>query len=121
MIVKAVREGLGRIIVFIDFLTRPKKLQRSAEEQKRVEQVAKDWALYQIYACPFCVKVRRAIHRLNVPVTLRDAQNDPQHREALKTGGGRIKTPCLRIEEKGSVRWVYESKDIIKFLEARCA
>ena len=33
MIVKAVREGLGRVIVFFDYLTRPSKIIRSEEDQ----------------------------------------------------------------------------------------
>ncbi|MCU7223279.1 glutaredoxin, partial [Pseudomonas brassicacearum] len=74
----------------------------------------------QFHACPFCVKTRRALHRLNVPVTLRDAKNDPLHRQALLEGGGRVKVPCLRIEEDdGKVTWMYESNDIIAYLDKR--
>jgi glutaredoxin len=117
MIVKALREGLGRVIVFIDWATRPKPLTRSAQAQVEVDAAARGLALYQFYACPFCVKTRRALHRLNVPVETRDAQSDPQHRAALEAGGGKIQVPCLRIEEGRETRWVYESKDIIDYLE----
>ena len=119
MIVKAVREGLGRLIVFVDLLTRPKKMQRSPTEQKLVDEAARGLALYQFYACPFCVKTRRALHRLNVPVEYRDAQKDPQHRTALQEEGGKIKVPCLRIQESGSDTWMYESSDIIAYLNRR--
>lgn len=54
-----------------------------------------------------------------MPVALRDAKSDPQHRQALQEGGGRVKVPCLRIEEDGKVTWMYESKDIIGYLEKR--
>lgn len=81
----------------------------------------KGLALYQFHACPFCVKTRRTLHRLNVPVALRDAKNDPVHRQALQEGGGRVKVPCLRIEEAGKVTWMYESKAIIAYLDERFA
>ncbi|AXA26166.1 glutaredoxin family protein [Pseudomonas putida] len=119
MIVKALRVGLGQLIVFGDWISRPAKRQRDAAAQAQVERQAKGLALYQFHACPFCVKTRRALHRLNVPVALRDAKNDPQHRQALQEGGGRVKVPCLRIEEDGKVTWMYESKDIIGYLEKR--
>ncbi|QXI44686.1 glutaredoxin [Pseudomonas wayambapalatensis] len=119
MIVKALRVGLGQLIVFGDWISRPAKRKRDAAAQAQVEQQAKGLALYQFHACPFCVKTRRALHRLNVPVALRDAKSDPQHRQALQEGGGRVKVPCLRIEDDGKVTWMYESKDIIGYLEKR--
>ena len=119
MLLKALREGLGRLIVFINFVTRPRPMQRSEEAQARVNEEASSLTLYQFYACPFCVRTRRAIHRLNLPIETRDAQNDPVDRQALKEGGGEIKVPCLRIEEAGETRWMYESMDIISYLEDR--
>ena len=54
-----------------------------------------------------------------MPVTLRDAKNNEQDRQALLNEGGRIKVPCLRIEEAGKVTWMYESKAIIEYLDKR--
>lgn len=119
MILKLLREGLGRVIVFFDSVTRPKKIQRDQKEQQLVEDEAKKLSLYQIYACPFCVRTRRAIHHLNIPVTYRDAQNNPEYKNELISQGGRFKTPCLRIEENNKTRWMYESKDIIAYLNDR--
>ena len=119
MIVKAMREGLGRLIVLIDFLTRPKPLERPPQAQRAVQEATRGLALYQFYACPFCIKTRRAIHALNLQIETRDARNDPRHRQALKSGGGMIQVPCLRIEEGGEVRWMYESAQIIAYLERR--
>ena len=121
MIVKALRVGLGQVIVFADWISRPAKCKRDAAAQARVDQAAKGLALYQFHACPFCVKTRRTLHRLNVPVALRDAKNDSAHRQALQEGGGRLKVPCLRIEEAGKVTWMYESKAIIAYLDERFA
>ncbi|HSX71225.1 MAG TPA: glutaredoxin, partial [Pseudomonas sp.] len=71
--------------------------------------------------CPFCVKTRRALHRLNVPVALRDAKNDEARRQELLEQGGKVQVPCLRIEESGEVRWLYESKAIGAYLNERFA
>lgn len=119
MIVKALRIGLGQLIVFLDWISRPSKLKRDPAAQAQVEQQAKGLSLYQFHACPFCVKTRRTLHRLNVPVTLRDAKNNEQDRQALLEQGGKIKVPCLRIEEDGKTTWMYESKAIIAYLDQR--
>ena len=121
MLIKLLRNVLGQLIIFLDFITRPRKLKRSAEAQAAVNQQASQLALYQFHACPFCVKTRRSLHRLNVPVALRDAKNDSQARQELEQQGGRIKVPCLRIEAAGQSTWLYESKAIIAYLEQRFA
>ncbi|MBX2858023.1 MAG: glutathione S-transferase N-terminal domain-containing protein [Cellvibrionaceae bacterium] len=118
ILLKGAREGLGRIIVLLDLVTRPKKIQRSVEEQSKVDDETQRLSLYQFYACPFCVKTRRAVHRLNIPLAFRDAQKEP-HREQLKSEAGKVKVPCLRIEEEGAVRWMYESNEIIRYLDQR--
>jgi glutaredoxin len=119
IMLKAVREGLGRIIVFINFIIKPKKIIRTEAAQKLVDKEIEGFSLYQFYACPFCIRTRRVIHRLNINIELRDAQNDPKYRQELFAEGGEIKVPCLRIEEKGQVIWMYESADIITYLNKR--
>lgn len=121
MFIKALRIGLGQLIVFLDFITRPRKLRRSAQAQAEVERAAAGLSLYQFHACPFCVRTRRTLHRLNLPIALRDAKNNPQDRQTLLSEGGAIKVPCLRIEENGQSTWLYESKAIIAYLQGRFA
>ncbi len=121
MLLKLVREGLGRLIVAIDWVFSPKKVQRDLLAQKLANTDAASISLYQFYACPFCIKTRRAIKRLNIPVSFRDAQKQGDYREELGSEGGRVKVPCLRIEEDGKVEWMYESKDIISYLNQRFA
>ena len=53
--------------------------------------------------------------------SLRDAKNDAQARSELEQQGGKIKVPCLRIEENGQSTWLYESKAIIAYLDERFA
>jgi len=119
--VKALRVGLGQLIIFVDFLTRPGKKQRPAAAQAQVDAAAKDLTLYQFHACPFCVKTRRSLRRLNVPVALKDAKNNELDRQTLLEQGGKIKVPCLRIEENGQTTWMYESNTIIEYLNKRFA
>lgn len=118
MLVKALRNGLGMLIVFASWLTLPKKVERPVEAQRDVDERAKRLQLYQFRACPFCVKVRRHLHRLNVPVAVVEASEGTAAREELVAGGGKRQVPCLRIEqEDGSLEWLYESSAINAYLD----
>ncbi len=112
-----IRWVLGRLILLFDFIFSPRRFKRAPELQTALDNQTQNMALYQFAACPFCVKVRRAMKRHNINVTLRDAKNDAAHRDALLQGGGKVKVPCLRIDENGQTRWLYESNDIIAYLQ----
>ncbi|WP_309043306.1 glutaredoxin family protein [Marinobacter sediminicola] len=97
-----------------------KPMERSPEDQKEVDAACENLALYQFKTCPFCVKVRKQIARLNLNIEKRDAQHNETHRTELEQGGGNIKVPCLRIQnEDGSEQWMYDSSDINTWLEQR--
>jgi glutaredoxin len=121
VLIKALRIGLGQLIIFIDFITRPRPLRRTAEAQALVEQSAAGLSLYQFRACPFCVRTRRTLRQLNLPIKLHDAMHDPLARQTLLSEGGAIKVPCLRIDENGKSTWLYDSKVIIQYLQKRFA
>ncbi len=121
IILRIIRAVFGRIVIVADWLTRPKKTPRSEDDLANLARESSNLSLYQFYACPFCVKTRRAIHRLNIPIELRDAKTEGEHRTALLEGGGRVKVPCLRIDEDGGSKWMYESSTIIEYLESRFA
>lgn len=112
-----IRWFFGKVILLVNALFSPKGVKRSSEAQALVDNQAQNLSLYQFEACPFCVKVRRAMKRQSINVVLRDAKNNPTHRKELEQGGGKIKVPCLRIEENGQTRWMYESNDIVAYLE----
>ena len=116
-----IRWLLGRIIFVVDFLFRPRLYKHNAETQAQYDEASKTLSLFQYAACPFCVKVRRSMKRQSVNFELRDAKNNPQHRSELEAGGGKIKVPCLRIEKQGQVEWMYESSDIVAYLEKEFA
>jgi glutaredoxin len=103
-----------------EFVTTPKGLVRAELAQQEVDQQSRNLVLYQFQTCPFCIKVRREIKRLSLPIELRDAQKNQQNREALLQGGGQIKVPCLQIkDEHGKVQWLYESTAINQYLHQR--
>jgi len=119
MLLKLLREGLGRLVILISFFIPVKKTRRSAEDQKCIDQATSSMSLYQFHACPFCLKTRRALKRLGLNIELRNAQKNPGRAE-LKAGGGQIKVPCLRIDNAdGTSSWMYESSEIIQFLEQK--
>lgn len=114
---KVIRFIVGRIIIVLNFLTRPSLGVRTEEKQKEVEQELKNYSLYEFAACPFCIKVKRVMRKLNLPIELRDAKNDPTIKAELLEQGKSPKVPCLRIGDT----WMYESNDIIKYLEEKFA
>ena len=117
--INLIRNAVGSIIVAIDLISRPRKLQRSPDDQKKVEAELTNLSLYQFYSCPFCIKTRRALHKLNLPMVKRNVSRGSQYRQELAEQGGKIQAPCLRIEKNGSVEWMYESSDIINYLQQR--
>lgn len=74
-------------------------------------------SLYYSPWCPFCVRVLNALKKMSLDVDLRDT-GDRQHSSVLQKGGGKTQVPCLFIEQDGQQKWLYESDDIIDFLEA---
>ncbi len=119
IIIKFIRLLLGSIIAIMDWITRGPKLKRTEQAQLQVEESLKSLSLYQFNLCPFCIKTRRAMHKLNLPIALLDAKNDEVTRQTLLEQGGRIKVPCLRIENGEEVQWMYESDVIINYLQNR--
>jgi len=119
-IFKPVRWVLGQIIIFIDWVTRPKPVQRTPETQKSIDAQTAGMVLYHFQQCPFCVKTRRQIHRLALNIENRDARNDPKWNQELITDGGKYQVPCLKITaDDGSVQWMYESSNINQYLDKK--
>lgn len=116
-----IRLILGKIILFYNWAFSPRTIQRDAAAQAAIDEQTARLTLYQYEACPFCVKVRRSFKRNGLNVETRDVKRNDSAREELLAGGGDLKVPCLRIEEDDGVRWMYESKDIIGYLEERFA
>ena len=114
---KLIRWFIGTLLLFFDSVTSPTPAERSAEEQTKLDQLTSKLVLYQFEACPFCIKVRRAIRKMNLKIALKDALDPAMEAELIK-GGGQRQVPCLRTQEAdGSFKWLYESGDIIEYLQ----
>lgn len=118
MLLNIMRFVVGRVVLLLNLLTLPKKGRRSQESLQKLGSELKNLSLYQFTACPFCVKVRRQMRRLNLSIECRDARGNPVFRKELLAEGGKLKVPCLRIEKSdGDVQWLYESDEINQYLD----
>lgn len=76
--------------------------------------------LYGYPECPYCRRVLNAIDMLEIEVPLRNTMLDAEHNATLVAATGRETVPVLRIEKHdGSVRWLPESLDIVRFITDR--
>ena len=119
---KTLRIIIGPLLLFWEFVTRPKGVARQPAPQEKVDQQCREIILYQYKTCPFCIKVRQEMRRLSLKIEGLDAQKDGGNREALVHGGGKAKVPCLKITDPaGNSQWMYESGEIIAYLRGRFA
>ena len=117
-----IRRILGALILTLNWLFTPRGVKRDSVTQAAVDSQAKGLTLYQYKACPFCVKVRRAMKRQSLSIDTRDVKRCEAAREQLLNGAGDLKVPCLKIEgDGGEVTWMVESGKIIGYLEERFA
>jgi glutathione S-transferase len=77
------------------------------------------YQLFHSETCGFCHRVRDYMTRSGWEIPLRNIMFDSAARQELIAGGGRAMVPCLRIERDAQVTWLYESLDIMDFLESR--
>jgi len=119
-IFRVIRWPLGQLIIFIDWITRPRKPDYAPEKQAEFDATTSNMKLYHFKQCPFCVRTRRTIHRLGLNIETRDARNDPNWNQELINQGGRYQVPCLRIvKDDDSVEWMYQANTIIQYLDQR--
>lgn len=115
-----IRLILGKLILLFNWVFTPTGVKRDPTLQASIDEQTASLKLYQYEACPFCVKVRRAMKRQSLNIETRDVKRSDSAREELLAGGGDLKVPCLRIENgDGPAQWIYESADIINYLHGR--
>ncbi len=113
-----IRLILGKLILLLDWVFTPRSITRDPAQQALIDGQTASLTLYQYQACPFCVKVRRAMKRQGLKIETRDVKRSDVVREELLAGGGDLKVPCLRIGEgERGAQWMYESREIIGYLE----
>ena len=98
-------------------MTSPKPIPISRERIEFIQEKVKDMEIYEFKACPFCVKVRRFMKKNNISIKTKDARRNQDFANELIKGGGKLQVPCLKIDGD-EIRWMYESKDIIIFLNS---
>ena len=116
MPIRIARKAIGAIILGIDKITSPNAPSRSPQQQALIDQKTHGLKIYEMHACPFCVKVRREIKRLGLNIASTDVKKQADDMATLVSEGGKFQVPCLRIEHEQNVEWLYESNDIIKYL-----
>lgn len=117
---RTLRIVLGPFMLLFEILSRPKPLQRAPANQAQVDQACRRLVLYHFKTCPFCIKVRKEMHRLALPIEKRDAQHDATHKADLLKGSGFDQVPCLKITDAtGQVQWLKDSSAIISYLNLR--
>ncbi len=94
-------------------------MKRTEAAQSQVDKEVKALKIYQFFGCPFCIKTRRIVHKLALPIEYRNVQMGSPYRTELEQEGGKVQVPCLRIEHEKGVEWLYESSEIIAYLEKR--
>lgn len=113
-----IRWVIGRFILLFDFIFSPSTPKLSAEQKTVLTNKTSHLSLYQLPACPFCVKVRRALKRQGLTLELRNINQNHKYKHELVEEGGKRTVPCLRIAEQDKpVQWLYESNDIIEYLK----
>jgi glutaredoxin len=119
---KTLRVILGPVMLLKEKLTRPRGVVRPTAAQQSVDRACQNLALYQYQTCPFCIKVRQEISRLSLTIRRVDAQPEGSDRQALLSGGGKTKVPCLKITDaSGNDQWLYDSEKIVAYLRGRFA
>lgn len=117
---RSLRVVLGPFMLLFEVLSRQKPAQRTPTQQAQVDQDCERLVLYHFKTCPFCIKVRKEMHRLALPIAKRDAQHDAHNKADLIQGSGRDQVPCLRITDAtGQVQWLNDSGAIIAYLNQR--
>jgi len=110
------------MVIFLDWISGPQPPTHSAKVQKNLDTQTAGLKLYQFHQCPFCVRTRRNIRSLGLSIETRDARNDARWKNELIDQGGRYQVPCLRIDKgDDNVEWLYESQNIIQYLDQRFA
>jgi len=119
-IFKLIRAFTKPLILLAEKMFNPPPIIREPMVQQMIDRETANMAIYEYRGCPFCMRTRRALRRLNLHIELRDTLKNPQHKQDLLEQGGKAQVPCLRYtDDNGKEKWMSESLDIIHFLEGK--
>lgn len=113
------RHWLDRALSALDL---PAIIRGSDEKREAgIPQREEDLALYHFPMCPYCIRTRLTARALGIALPMRNIHARPAAARELIEGGGRMTVPCLRIRRGDRDEWLYESSDIIRYLQRRHA
>lgn len=113
------RRLAGLTVNLIGWFSRPTPIERSAQERKFLAGEVKRLRVYDYPSCPSSLRVRQALHRLNLDIQYCDIRKCQIHRDNLLAEFGRVHAPCLRIDEGQSIRWLDDPAEIVAYLNQR--
>lgn len=83
-------------------------------------KLIQDHRLYHSTFCQYCLLVRIHLWWRGLKIPLANIYTNADHYADLDTFGGKPQVPCLRIDnQNGDVRWLYESSEILNYIDAR--
>lgn len=116
--IAVIMSWLQNILASCSALLAP-KVERTAAQQQKAERLANSLTLYTLNSCPYSAKVTRHLNQLNIDVTVKNLKRCHIYQKELLAGGGRAQVPCLRIESSQGCKWMYESDDILRYLDKK--
>ena len=94
----------------------------AATQDREASKGPEGLTLYGYPQCPYCSRVLHAIDSLGLEIPLRNTLEDRESHATLVEAMGRGTVPVLRIESPdGTVEWLPESADIVRYLSSRFA
>ena len=110
----------ARALNVVDRLVPVKPVNRSREEQSKLDRESRRMHLYYCRSCPSSINVRRQCEKLGLRVVEKDVMRVNAYRNELIHGGGAPKVPCLRVDNGGrGQQWLYSSDAILEYLSKR--
>ncbi|WP_246434519.1 glutaredoxin family protein [Teredinibacter haidensis] len=74
--------------------------------------------LYHRPSCGYCMRVHLALKTMKINIANANVSRDDHARKELSQKGGKSQVPALRItHSNGKEEWMYESLDIIDYLQ----
>lgn len=119
------RSNLGRALAPINTLSsfvassirpRGRRVRRGLESRQQPEQLLE---LYNMEGSPYCRKVRETLAELNLDYIVRNVGKRGARRHLLVERGGKMQVPFLIDPNRDAD--LYESQDIVDYLEANYA
>lgn len=102
-------------------LHRSRKPGSDPKKLKQIQRECEKLTLYYFPGCPFCQVTLARARRMGLTLPRKNIHRDPDAMHELIEGGGKKTVPCLRIRGSEGIQWLYESTDIIRYLESRFA